>query len=163
MRNRILGQCSEASRPFALSARIGGLSHPWSVPDETAYYVVHMPVGTTLTQIVRIAGSRRHIESLFQATKNEVGLDDYEVRSWQGWHRHITLAMFAHAYRSTARKNAAEKKSRRRSAPVHRSRGPSPHRCTDIQSPSRLQHSVGVVTLAPLSSAKRAASTLASP
>ena len=36
----------------------------------------------------------------------EVGLDDYEVRSWVGWHRHITLAMLAHAYLAVLRKAA---------------------------------------------------------
>jgi SRSO17 transposase len=115
------GEGSKGQRMYAWTWRPLGLeTDGWcrkllarrslSKPDETAYYVVHMPVGTSLTQIVRIAGSRWHIESLFQATKNEVGLDDYEVRSWQGWHRHITLAMFAHAYLTTVRKSAAKKK-----------------------------------------------------
>lgn len=38
------------------------------------------------------------IEECFEAAKGEVGLDQYEVRSWHGWYRHITLAMTAHAY-----------------------------------------------------------------
>jgi hypothetical protein len=45
-----------------------------------------------------VAGTRWTIECCFEAAKGEVGLDQYEVRSWHGWHRHITLAMTAHAY-----------------------------------------------------------------
>jgi len=41
--------------------------------------------------------SCRAIESCFEAAKGEVGLDQYEVRSWTGWYRHITLAMWAYA------------------------------------------------------------------
>jgi FOG: Transposase len=75
-------------------------------PDELAYYLTHAPEGTTLTQLVRVAGTRWTIESLFEAAKSGVGLDQYEVRSWTGWHRHITLAMLAHAYLAVLRKAA---------------------------------------------------------
>jgi SRSO17 transposase len=47
---------------------------------------------------VRIAGSREAIEECFQAAKNECDLDEYEVRRYVGWYRHITLAMLAHAF-----------------------------------------------------------------
>ncbi|MFI7644413.1 IS701 family transposase [Nonomuraea sp. NPDC049400] len=65
---------------------------------ELAYYLCHGPAGTTIDQLVRIAGARWAIEECFQAAKNEVGLDQYQVRRFDGWHRHITLAMLAHAY-----------------------------------------------------------------
>jgi SRSO17 transposase len=65
---------------------------------ELAFYLCYGPAGTTLDQLVRIAGARWAIEECFQAAKNEVGLDQYQVRRWDGWHRHITLAMLAHAY-----------------------------------------------------------------
>ncbi len=65
-------------------------------PDELAFYLTHAPEETTLAELVRVAGTRWTIESCFEAAKGEVGLDDYEVRSWVGWHRHITLAMLAH-------------------------------------------------------------------
>ena len=42
-------------------------------------------------------GSRWTVEQCFEEAKGEVGLDQYEVRSWQGWDRHITLSMLAHA------------------------------------------------------------------
>jgi SRSO17 transposase len=59
--------------------------------------VVFAPQATPLEKLVRVAGSRWTIESGFEAAKGEVGLDDYEGRSWTGWYRHMTLAMWAYA------------------------------------------------------------------
>ncbi|WP_234485051.1 IS701 family transposase [Noviherbaspirillum pedocola] len=67
-------------------------------PQEIAYYIAYVPRGCPLEDMVRVAGSRWAIEECFEAAKGEVGLDQYEVRSWHGWYRHITLAMTAHAY-----------------------------------------------------------------
>lgn len=67
-------------------------------PDEIAYYLAYAPNGTSVAGLVRIAGSRWAIEEAFQAAKNECGLDQYEVRRYPGWYRHITLAMLAHAF-----------------------------------------------------------------
>ncbi|BAI74602.1 transposase (plasmid) [Azospirillum sp. B510] len=53
-----------------------------------------------------MAGTRWTIESAFEIAKGEVGLDQYEVRSWTGWHRHITLAMLAFAFLTVLRKAA---------------------------------------------------------
>ena len=64
-------------------------------PDELAYYLVYAPTGTPLAEIVRAAGARWTIDDLFKLAKGQVGLDHYEVRSWQGWYRHITLALLA--------------------------------------------------------------------
>ncbi|GHI33372.1 hypothetical protein Sdagh_51020 [Streptomyces daghestanicus] len=68
-----------------------------SNPGELAYYLAYAPVGVEITELARIAGSRWAIEECFQAAKNECGLDQYEVRRYPGWYRHITLAMLAHA------------------------------------------------------------------
>jgi SRSO17 transposase len=68
-----------------------------SVPTKLTAYLVFAPQDTTLAETVQVAGTRWTIESGFEATKGEVGLDDYEVRSWTGWYRHITLAMWAYA------------------------------------------------------------------
>jgi SRSO17 transposase len=68
-----------------------------SDPGEIAYYLAYAPVGIEIAELVRIAGSRWAIEECFQAAKNECGLDQYEVRRYIGWYRHITLAMLAHA------------------------------------------------------------------
>ncbi|WP_128437475.1 IS701 family transposase, partial [Streptomyces cyaneus] len=66
--------------------------------EEIAYYLAYAPSGTTAQTLVRIAGIRWTIEECFQAAKNECGLDQYEVRRYPGWYRHITLAMLAHAF-----------------------------------------------------------------
>jgi len=66
-------------------------------PTELAAFVCCAPAETPLVKLVQVAGSRWHIESAFEEAKGEVGLDHYEVRSWDGWHRHITLACLAHA------------------------------------------------------------------
>jgi SRSO17 transposase len=67
-------------------------------PTDLAYYVVFGPAATTLEEVVGVAGSRWAIEECIEAAKGEVGLDEYEVRSWTGWYRHITLSLLAHAY-----------------------------------------------------------------
>jgi SRSO17 transposase len=76
-------------------------------PADLAYYLTHAPEAATLPDLVRVAGTRWTIESCFEEAKGEVGLDQYEVRSWTGWHRHITLAMLAHAYLAVLRKDAS--------------------------------------------------------
>ncbi len=85
---------------------------------ELAYYLAAGPRRTTLTRLAVTAGARWSIEGGFEAAKQEVGLAGYEVRSWTGWHRHITLALLAHAILSVVRKVAEEapKKSRRTAA-----------------------------------------------
>jgi SRSO17 transposase len=65
---------------------------------ELAYYLCFGPADTTIDQLVAIADTRWAIEECFQSAKNEVGLDQYQVRRYDAWHRHITLAMLAHAY-----------------------------------------------------------------
>jgi len=54
-----------------------------------------------LAELVRVAGARWAVEECFQAAKNEVGLDHYQVRRYGAWYRHITLAMLAHAFLAT--------------------------------------------------------------
>jgi SRSO17 transposase len=68
-----------------------------SDPMERTAYVVFAPHATPLATVVQVAGSRWTIEQCFEEVKGEVGLDHYEVRSWTGWYRHITLAMWAYA------------------------------------------------------------------
>jgi SRSO17 transposase len=68
--------------------------------------VVFAPQETTLEAVVRVAGARWTIEQLFEAAKGEVGLDHDEVRSWTGWYRHITLAMWALALLTVMRAGA---------------------------------------------------------
>jgi SRSO17 transposase len=74
-----------------------------SDPRELAYYRVFAPLGTPLAETVRAAGSRWVIEEGFERAKGEVGLDQYEVRRWEAWHRHVTFALLAHAYLEVTR------------------------------------------------------------
>lgn len=67
-------------------------------PEDLAYFVVFSPVGLRLVDLARVAGRRWIVEECFETAKQEVGLADYEVRSWHGWHRHVTLAMLALAF-----------------------------------------------------------------
>ncbi|WP_374227836.1 IS701 family transposase [Streptomyces sp. CJ_13] len=78
-------------------------------PDEIAYYLAYAPLETTVQELVRIAGTRWAIEECFQAAKNECGLDQYEVRRYVGWYRHITLAMLAHAFLASTARELREK------------------------------------------------------
>ena len=79
-------------------------------PSELAYYVVFAPrATTTLDTVVRVAGMRWQIEVGFEAAKGECGLDEYEVRKWDAWHRHITLALLAHALLTVMRQQEAKK------------------------------------------------------
>ena len=65
---------------------------------EYAYYLCYAPAGKDkIEALVRVAGERWKIEQCFATAKGECGLDHYEERHWQGWYRHITLSMFAHA------------------------------------------------------------------
>ncbi len=79
---------------------------------ENAFYLCFGPAGTPLDQLVRIAGPRWAIEECFQSAKNEVGLDQYQVRRYDGWHRHITLAMLAHAYLAVTAAHAPKARAR---------------------------------------------------
>jgi SRSO17 transposase len=73
---------------------------------ERAYYLCRGPAATARDELVRVAGSRWAIEECFERAKGDCGLDEYEVRSWVGWHRHITLSMFAMAMLSVIRSRA---------------------------------------------------------
>lgn len=67
-------------------------------PAELAYYICYAPAGTTLDELIAVAGSRWAIEECFQTGKTDVGLDQYQVRTYPAWYRHITLAMAAQAF-----------------------------------------------------------------
>ena len=73
-------------------------------PQQMTYYVVYAPrSSTTLEAVVKVAGTRWRIENGFSEAKDGFGLDDYQVRRWAGWHRHITLSLLAHAFVSVVR------------------------------------------------------------
>jgi SRSO17 transposase len=77
-----------------------------SDPGAVAYYRAFGPVATPFAELVRVAGTRWAIAERFERAKEAVGLDQYEVRRWTAWYRHITLALLAHAYREVTRVRA---------------------------------------------------------
>jgi SRSO17 transposase len=94
-----------------------------SKPEEIAYSFVFGPATATLEQVVQVAGTRWQVEQAFELAKGEVGLDEYEVRTWVGWYRHITLAMFALAYLTVVRGHAQQAqpgRQRQKGGPSHR-------------------------------------------
>src|SRR6516162_9530106 len=68
-----------------------------------------------------VEGHRWGIEDSFETTKNELGLDHNETRSWHGWHRHVSLVMLAFAIMAIirSRANTPPKKTRSRPRPKH--------------------------------------------
>lgn len=109
-----LGEADEERQRWFLFRR--------SIGDRTdlAYYVVSARKKTTLEVMVKVAVTRWAIVESFESAKGEVGLDHYEARSWDGWYRHIALAMFAQAYLAVVRacavaqaKSESQKKRRR--------------------------------------------------
>jgi SRSO17 transposase len=79
-------------------------------PTDLAYYLCHGPESTPLRELVRVAGARWAIEETFQTAKGEVGLDHYQVRRYDSWYRHITLAMLAHAFLTVTTADTGAKK-----------------------------------------------------
>jgi SRSO17 transposase len=77
-----------------------------SKPTELAYYRAYGPAATALPALVQVAGARWAVEEGFERAKDAVGLDEYEVRRWRAWYRHITLALLAHAYLEVTRAQA---------------------------------------------------------
>ncbi|MGH2354909.1 MAG: IS701 family transposase [Chloroflexota bacterium] len=100
-------------------------------PDELAFYLVYAPRDTPLGEVVRVAGARWTIDEMFKLAKGQVGLDHYEVRSWQGWYRHSTLALLAFAVLTISARHGARKRGRH-----------SP-RAAPATSPSRFPRSAG--------------------
>jgi SRSO17 transposase len=62
---------------------------------ELTYSLGHAPPGATLSELVGVRSTRQRVERVFQEAKGEVGLGHYEVRSWVGWHHHVTLCSLA--------------------------------------------------------------------
>jgi SRSO17 transposase len=136
-------------------------------PDDLAFYLTLAPEATDLATLVRVAGMRWTIESCFEAAKGEVGLDEYEVRSWTGWHRHVTLAMLAHAYLAVVREVAAGGRATarpgRRAAAADRAGGAAAALGPALGAQARPRGRPRLVTLAPTSSAARPPLPLATP
>jgi SRSO17 transposase len=66
--------------------------------SEPKYYLSNAPADTSLLRLAQVGAMRWCVETEFRTEKGETGLDEYEVRSWQGWYHHIVLAMLAGAF-----------------------------------------------------------------
>lgn len=77
-------------------------------PAGVTAYVCFAPDEATLAALVRVAGSRWTVAICSEAAQQEVGLAEYEVRSWTGWHRHVTLACLAHAFLTVLRTHGVD-------------------------------------------------------
>ena len=85
-------------------------------PDEHAYFLAFGPEETTVAELVRVCTTRWQIEEGFAQAKGEVGLDQYEVRKWEAWHRHATLCLLAHAYLVVMRRAAQQEERGKKGA-----------------------------------------------
>ena len=128
-------------------------------PDKLTFYLTLSPTTTSLEDLVRVAGTRWAVEACFEAAKGEVGLDQYEVRSWTGWHRHVTLAMLAHVYLTVVRQAAiggtGDGRPRRRAGAAHRARGAPPAVAAGLGAATRSGAGDRLVALAPSPPATR--------
>jgi SRSO17 transposase len=96
-------------RAFAHGRRGWVLARRSISTGEICYYVCFGRRGTRLRELVRTAGARWAVEESFQTAKNEVGLDQYQVRRYDAWYAHITLAMAAAAFLVVTRATEAAK------------------------------------------------------
>jgi SRSO17 transposase len=67
-------------------------------PTDAEFFLVHAPHETPRTEMLSVAGMRWKIEDCNGETKDLLGLDQYQVRKWTPWHRHVTTCMLAHAF-----------------------------------------------------------------
>jgi SRSO17 transposase len=87
------------------------------VSGERAYYVVFTPRRVPLETLVHVAGRRWAVEQGFETSKQEVGLDEYEVRTYAAWYRFMTLTLYAHAFLAAIRARQRPRKKGHRPAP----------------------------------------------
>ena len=105
-------------RPFSEPDRYWLLVRRRLTDGELAHYLCFCPPQTPLDELVAIAGRRWAIEESFQTAKGDVGLDHYQVRRYDAWYRHITLALLAHAYLTVTRAATSDPKGRAQTCAV---------------------------------------------
>lgn len=77
--------------------------------SEPRYFLAHAPAETPLATLAWVAAARWPIETEFETQKSDLGLDEYEVRRFAGWHHHITLCLLASAFLLTLQQEWGEK------------------------------------------------------
>jgi len=83
-------------------------------PEDRGFYQAYGPEETTVEELVGVCQERWAVEECFAEAKGEVGLDHYEVRRWDAWHRHVTLCLLAHAFLAVTRHAAVEEEGSRK-------------------------------------------------
>ena len=93
-------------------------------PDgsELKLSLTNAPPGLPLLLLGQVASRRWTIETGFEQTKGEVGLDEYEVRGWRGWHHHVALALLAGLFLLQLKQEVGEKSA----GPHHPTSEPDP-------------------------------------
>lgn len=79
-------------------------------PTDYQCYLSNAPIETPLATLAGVALTRHSIEQVLEEAKGQTGLADYEVRSWHGWYRHITLSLLAHTFLKLIQHKHREKK-----------------------------------------------------
>ncbi len=77
-------------------------------PEDPVFHQAYGPEGTPIEELVRVCQGRWAVEECFAEAKGEVGMDHYEVRRWEAWHRYVTLCLLAHAFLAVMRLAASE-------------------------------------------------------
>ncbi len=125
-----VAQGSQGPRSYMFSAqrmRVTRKSKPgeihWAVwrrnldGSEPRYYLSNAPEDTPLETLAYVGGSRWRIETEFQTEKGDVGLDEYETRSWAGWHHHIAMCLLGGAFLLSLQQDWGEKDASDNEAP----------------------------------------------
>ena len=86
--------------------------------SEPRYYLSNAPEDTPLETLAYLGGSRLRIETEFETEKSDVGLDEYETRTWAGWHHHVALCLLGGAFLLSLQQAWGEK-----DAPDHEAAG----------------------------------------
>ena len=76
--------------------------------SEPRHYLSNAPEDTPLETLAYVGGSRWRIETEFETEKSDVGLNEYETRTWTGWHHHITMCLLAGAFLLTLQQDWGE-------------------------------------------------------
>jgi SRSO17 transposase len=97
-----------AGRWLLMRRSIAGEPEEAAEPEKYLLLPVLRTGTDPVQELIGIAGRRWVIEDCFEAAKGEVGLDEYEVRKWDGWQRHVTLSLLAHAYLAVVRSVAED-------------------------------------------------------
>jgi SRSO17 transposase len=117
------------------------VSGPTAVP-EWKYYLSNAPPQTLLEAFARVSGMRWPIETCFEDAKGDLGMDQYELRFWRGWHHHMTLVLLAHHFLVRWQRRLAQRDPREGAVAHQPATGPADPRSPrpgDISAADRLE------------------------